>query len=266
MDIATKQEEGDLKMWTILKMFLPLLAVRLVQRCTRPVINVFVSRQRPPGTDESYSVEQLAVLAICFSVPRVPYSWLNELKALEPTFGKKDENGHREVSIKNIRIFGVCCTLFSASMQLILFWIPDILLPLVIKVSNVSEDVALLTVTPLKISVIFSFTAGFRDLLTGWVYKKRKNHLLYPGIVIRTITLIVVVVSYPKLGLYGATMGISALATTIFSGSFTLVIICLYVGRKEKLKKRKECLVDEEGELSNGNSLEKTKNEEIELL
>ena len=48
--------------------------------------------------------------------------------------------------------------------------------------------------------VFLPILAGFRDLLTGWVYKKKKNHLLYPGIVIRTITLIVVLVSYPKLG------------------------------------------------------------------
>ena len=28
------------------------------------------------------------MISIVFTVPRVPYSWLNELKALEPTFTK----------------------------------------------------------------------------------------------------------------------------------------------------------------------------------
>ena len=191
-------------MMTILKTWLPLFIVRLVQRITRPVIMIFVSRNRPSGEDEFYSIkvsflfflhmgsltdqarvlgglqethlgsfnlmvmsyrarrearpfwgdietitlqildrtvfiftvveheqcfkeawnpifsctrvheaskcsrrirlviffeatsiimypvlfQQLAILSICFTVPRVPYSWLNELKALEPTFTK----------------------------------------------------------------------------------------------------------------------------------------------------------------------------------
>lgn len=35
-----------------------------------------------------FHFQQLAILSVCFSLPRILYSWLNELKALEPTFTK----------------------------------------------------------------------------------------------------------------------------------------------------------------------------------
>ena len=44
-------------MTTILKTWLPLFVVRLVQRITRPITMIFVSRTRPSGEDAFYSIK-----------------------------------------------------------------------------------------------------------------------------------------------------------------------------------------------------------------
>lgn len=56
-------------MFSILKAYLPLWVVRVVQRTARPIVNIYVSSVRPEGKDEAYSVQ--VIFAVCFIVPIV---------------------------------------------------------------------------------------------------------------------------------------------------------------------------------------------------
>ena len=57
------------------------------------------------------------------------------------------------------------CFFHYLQLQLIFFWIPDLTVPLIVKVSNVSEALAESTIIPLKICLILTFTGKWHFVL-----------------------------------------------------------------------------------------------------
>ena len=65
--------------WEIVRFFWPLALIMLIQEMSRPVINLFVARGPDP-------TNALALLAVLYTLGRMPYGWLNEIRNLAPAF------------------------------------------------------------------------------------------------------------------------------------------------------------------------------------
>ena len=101
----------------VVRFFWPLALIMLIQEVSRPVINLFVAR----GPD---ATNALAILAVLYTLGRIPYGWLNDIRSLAPAF-RDEANGRRY-----IKRFTLACGSISLSMMVVLFWTPlrDIIL------------------------------------------------------------------------------------------------------------------------------------------
>mgnify|MGYP003338729998 CR=1 FL=1 len=90
--------------------FWPLALVMAIQGLSRPLINLFVSRQ-------SDGVIALAVLAVVYPLAHLPYGWLNELRSVPAAF--RDEGAERP-----IERFALGCGALSFLAMVLLFWTP----------------------------------------------------------------------------------------------------------------------------------------------
>ena len=101
----------------VVRFFWPLALIMIVQEVSRPVINLFVAR----GPD---ATNALAILAVLYTLGRIPYGWLNDIRSLAPAF--RDEANGRHY----IKRFAVACGVVSLTMMVVLFWTPlrDIIL------------------------------------------------------------------------------------------------------------------------------------------
>ena len=63
----------------IIRFFWPLALILMTQEFSRPLINLYVSRQ-------SSGPEALAVLAVVYILGRIPYGWLNDIRNLASAF------------------------------------------------------------------------------------------------------------------------------------------------------------------------------------
>ena len=68
----------------IARFFWPLALIMLIQELSRPLINLFVAR----GPDATAA---LAILAVLYTLGRIPYGWLNEIRNLAPAFREESE-------------------------------------------------------------------------------------------------------------------------------------------------------------------------------
>ena len=98
-------------MLTIVRFFWPLALIMLTQELSRPMINLFVAR----GPD---ATNALAILAVLYTLGRMPYGWLNDIRNLGPAF--RDEADSRYF----IQRFAVGCGLVSLAMMGSFFWTP----------------------------------------------------------------------------------------------------------------------------------------------
>ncbi|XP_033097354.1 progressive ankylosis protein homolog isoform X2 [Anneissia japonica] len=177
----TRTNESSLSILRVLMFWWPLAIVQAVQKISRPMINLFVARDLG-GSDEA--VQAIAVLSLVYPTGRIPFGWLNEMKSLQPTYLKIG---------------------FS------LFWIPGIVTSFYTNSLDLSAEVALMCVVPLKIFSIFPLFTGWRAHNTSWLLLKKKTTALFPSAVMRLVFLIIVLNVFPKMGLHGAPLGIAAL-------------------------------------------------------
>ncbi|XP_064409255.1 mineralization regulator ANKH-like [Latimeria chalumnae] len=76
---------GDATVRKMLSFWWPLAVILATQRISRPVVNLFVSRDLRGG---SAATEAVAVLTATYPVGHLPYGWLTELRAVYPAFDK----------------------------------------------------------------------------------------------------------------------------------------------------------------------------------
>ncbi|XP_033097366.1 progressive ankylosis protein homolog B-like isoform X3 [Anneissia japonica] len=204
MDVAV--QESSLSILRVLMFWWPLAIVQAVQKISRPMINLFVARDLG-GSDEA--VQAIAVLTLVYPTGRIPYGWLNELKSLQPAFLKNNQGTlvHR----RHIRNFDICCLSIVLMISFSLFWIPGIVTSFYTNSLDLSMEVALMCVVPLKIFSVFPLFTGWRSHNTSWLLMMKKTAALFPSAVIRMVFLIIVLIVFPKMGLHGAPLGVAAL-------------------------------------------------------
>ncbi len=195
----------------IIRFFWPLALILMTQEFSRPLINLFVSRQ-------SDGPEALAVLAVAYILGRIPYGWLNDIRNLAASF--RDETA----SLQHIRRFAIGCTVVSLAMMFTLFWTPlrdYILLELI----GLSPLLAEMSRVPLQIFAAYSVVVAIRAYYHGIALLERRTTALAPSAPARLAAVWLSLLVLPFLGITGATMGIAAL----FSG-FAMEAVTVWWG------------------------------------
>ncbi len=177
--------------------FWPLALIMLIQELSRPLINLFVARGPDPTS-------ALATLAVVYTLGRIPYGWLNEIRSLASAFREEADSLHY------IRRFAVACAFISFGMMLLLFWSPlrNVILERLIGLEPALASAAR---APLMIFSLFSFIVTGRAYYHGLGLRTRRTRAMAPSAPARILAILAALLVLPLAGVYGATLGIAAL-------------------------------------------------------
>jgi len=195
--VATVSDSIAPSYGAIIRFFWPLALILMMQEFSRPLINLYVSRQ-------GGGPEALAVLAVVYILGRIPYGWLNDIRSLASAF--RDEAN----SLHAIRRFAVGCTLVSLLMMFVCFWTPLrewILGDLV----GLSPTLVELSRVPLYIYTAYTVAVAVRAYYQGVALLERRTPALAPSAPARLAAIWLSLLVLPFFGVTGAIMGITAL-------------------------------------------------------
>jgi hypothetical protein len=181
----------------VFSFFWPLALIMGIQGLSRPLINLFISRE--PG-----GAVALAVLTIVYPLANLPYGWLNEVRNLPAAFRDQDD------SPTYIRRLAVACGLFSFGLMLVLFWTPlrDFVLQTLLGVGSL---LAAQAAVPLMVFSFFPLVVMFRAYLHGIGIQEHRTQAMAPSAPSRILAISVALVLLPLVGVQGATRGVVAL-------------------------------------------------------
>ncbi|XP_033097361.1 progressive ankylosis protein homolog B-like isoform X5 [Anneissia japonica] len=234
IDVAV--QESSLSILRVLMFWWPLAIVQAVQKISRPIINLFVARDLG-GSDEA--VQAIAVLTLVHPTGRITFGWLNELKSLQPAFLRN--NQVTLVHRRHIRNFDICCLFLVLMISFSLFLIPGIVTSFFTNSLGLSEEVALMCIVPLKIFSVFPLFTVWRSHNTSWLLMMKKTTVLFPSAVVRMVFLIIVLIVFPKMGLHGAPLGVTALLAG-FAGETISVQIASFI-TEYRMKRHQPAMV-----------------------
>ena len=183
---------------TIVYFIWPLSLNILFQEFSRPLINIFIARSND-------GVEALAVLTIAYALGQFPYRWLNDARNLATAFREEER------SLYYIQRFIIACGILSLTMMFVLFWTPvrDYILQTVM---GLDADFAALCRKPLMLFAIFSPAVALRAYAQGIALKEKRTQLIILCAPFRTAAVWLALVTFPRFGVEGATLGVAALA------------------------------------------------------
>eukprot|EP00794_Sanderia_malayensis_P007131 gene7130-7936_t len=237
--LPQQENEKPLTVKRIITLWAPLGLVQLAQRLCRPIINLFVARDRSFGMTRQKAVEAVAVLSVCYPIGHLPYGWLNTLRLIQPAFKKRKVENETKVTVRNINIFSFACFTLSFVMMLILFWVTGISTSLLVSVSNVDQKIIGRARDVLRVFAFFPILVASRAGLTGMFVSHEKSKYLYPSVPSRFVGLLGSLFAFPHLGVQGSIMGIASLFAAFF-GESLLVLIMAVVYRYRKAVPRKQ--------------------------
>ncbi|KAI4897865.1 hypothetical protein NFI96_021229, partial [Prochilodus magdalenae] len=231
---------GDTTIRKMLSFWWPLALILATQRISRPVVNLFVSRDLK-GT--AASTKAVAVLTATYPVGHMPYGWLTELRAVYPAFDKNNPTnkvmGVTAVTKSQIKRFTFACFTLSLTLCFMVFWIPGISERILVDVIGVDSAFAQLCIVPLRIFSFFPVPVTVRAHLTGWLMTLKKTFVLAPSSVLRIGVLIMSLIVLPYLGVHGATLGVSSLLAGFMGEATMVAVAACYVYRKQSQSKKK---------------------------
>ncbi|MBX3015620.1 MAG: hypothetical protein KF832_29125 [Caldilineaceae bacterium] len=181
----------------IIRFFWPLALVLMTQEFSRPLINLYVSR-------ESSGPEALAVLAVVYILGRIPYGWLNDIRSLASAF-REEAN-----ALPAIRRFALGCTVVSLAMMFICFWTP-LRIWILGDLVGLSPELVELSRVPLYIYTAYTIAVAVRAYYQGIALMERRTPALAPSAPARLAAIWLSLVILPWLGIDGAILGITAL-------------------------------------------------------
>lgn len=230
---------GDATFKKMLNFWWPLALILATQRISRPIVNLFVSRDLKGS---SAATEAVAVLTATYPVGHLPYGWLTELRAVYPAFDKNNPsnklvNSGTTVTKAHIKKFTFFCLTLSATLCFLVFWTPHVSEKILVDIIAVDLAFAELCVVPLRIFSFFPIPVTMRAHLTGWLMTLKKTFVLAPSSVLRIIVLITSLIVLPYMGVHGATLGVGSLLAGFLGESTMVAIAAFYVYRKQKKKK-----------------------------
>uniref|UniRef100_A0A8V0X651 ANKH inorganic pyrophosphate transport regulator n=1 Tax=Gallus gallus TaxID=9031 RepID=A0A8V0X651_CHICK len=240
---------GEATIRKMLSFWWPLALILATQRISRPIVNLFVSRDLGGS---SSATEAVAILTATYPVGHMPYGWLTEIRAVYPAFDKNNPsnklvNTNSTVTATHIKKFTFVCMALSLTLCFVMFWTPNVSEKILVDIIGVDFAFAELCVVPLRIFSFFPVPVTVRAHLTGWLMTLKKTFVLAPSSVLRIIVLITSLIVLPYLGVHGATLGVGSLLAGFVGESTMVAIAACYVYRKQK-KKRNENETSAEGE------------------
>ncbi|XP_056290470.1 ANKH inorganic pyrophosphate transport regulator a [Pseudoliparis swirei] len=226
---------GDATIKTMLSFWWPLALILATQRISRPIVNLFVSRDLKGSAE---ATEAVAVLTATYPVGHMPYGWLTELRAVYPAFEKNNPSmkmsAGTSVTKSHIQKFTFCCVAISVTLCFVVFWTPHLSEKILTGVIGVDTAFADLCVIPLRIFSFFPVPVTIRAHLTGWLMTLKKTFVLAPSSILRIIVLIASLVVLPYMGVHGATLGVGSLLAGFIGESTMVAIAACYVYRQQK--------------------------------
>ena len=191
------RKDKTLSIGYIFRFFWPLALIMAIQGFSRPLINLFVSR-------ETDGAQALAVLTVAYALGHLPYGWLNEIRNLAPAF--QNERG----SLVRIRRFAAGCGLVSTGLMFALFWTPlrEYILSRLI---GLDAPLAAQAAVPLMIFSFFPLAVTIRAYLHGVGLVEHRTQAMAPSAPSRIGAILLALLILPLLGLRGATLGVTAL-------------------------------------------------------
>ncbi|VCX04253.1 unnamed protein product, partial [Gulo gulo] len=239
---------GDATIRKMLSFWWPLALILATQRISRPIVNLFVSRDLGGS---SAATEAVAILTATYPVGHMPYGWLTEIRAVYPAFDKNNPSNKlvstsNTVTAAHIKKFTFVCMALSLTLCFVMFWTPNVSEKILIDIIGVDFAFAELCVVPLRIFSFFPVPVTVRAHLTGWLMTLKKTFVLAPSSVLRIIVLITSLVVLPYLGVHGATLGVGSLLAGFVGESTMVAIAACYVYRKQKKKMENETAAEGE--------------------
>lgn len=243
---------GDVTVRRMLSFWWPLALILATQRISRPIVNLFVSRDLQGSVE---ATEAVAVLTATYPVGHMPYGWLTELRAIYSAFDKNNPGNKLTgsgvvVTQSHIKKFTFMCLALSLVCCFILFWIPHISERIMVDVIKVDPDFALLCIAPLRIFSFFAIPVTIRAHLTGWLMILKKTFFLAPSSVLRIAVLITSLIVLPYLGVHGGTLGVGSLLAGFLGEATMVAIAACFVKHKQKKSKATDGAAAEGGEES----------------
>ncbi|XP_019306317.1 progressive ankylosis protein homolog isoform X2 [Panthera pardus] len=240
--------QGDATIRKMLSFWWPLALILATQRISRPIVNLFVSRDLGGS---SAATEAVAILTATYPVGHMPYGWLTEIRAVYPAFDKNNPSNKlvstsNTVTAAHIKKFTFVCMALSLTLCFVMFWTPNVSEKILIDIIGVDFAFAELCVVPLRIFSFFPVPVTVRAHLTGWLMTLKKTFVLAPSSVLRIIVLITSLVVLPYLGVHGATLGVGSLLAGFVGESTMVAIAACYVYRKQKKKMENETAAEGE--------------------
>nr|XP_017524859.2 progressive ankylosis protein homolog isoform X2 [Manis javanica] len=240
--------QGDATIRKMLSFWWPLALILATQRISRPIVNLFVSRDLGGS---SAATEAVAILTATYPVGHMPYGWLTEIRAVYPAFDKNNPSNKlvstsSTVTAAHIKKFTFVCMALSLTLCFVMFWTPNVSEKILIDIIGVDFAFAELCVVPLRIFSFFPVPVTVRAHLTGWLMTLKKTFVLAPSSVLRIIVLITSLVVLPYLGVHGATLGVGSLLAGFVGESTMVAIAACYVYQKQKKKMENESAAEGE--------------------
>jgi hypothetical protein len=192
-----QETAGELSFAYVFQFFWPLALIMGIQGFSRPLINLFVSRE--PG-----GAQALAVLTVVYALGHLPYGWLNEIRNLQPAFQEEKD------SQRQVRRFAIGCGLLSFGSMVLLFWTPirDYILGGLIGVEPALVAGARM---PLAVFCFFPLAVMMRAYLHGIGLVEHRTRVMAPSAPSRIVAILAALTLLPLLGVHGATRGVAAL-------------------------------------------------------
>ncbi|XP_061095884.1 progressive ankylosis protein homolog B-like isoform X2 [Conger conger] len=242
---------GDVTIKKMLSFWWPLALILATQRISRPIVNLFVSRDLQGSVA---ATEAVAVLTATYPVGHMPYGWLTELRVIYSAFDKKNPgntltNSGSMVTQSHIKKFTFMCLALSLTCCAVLFWTPHVSEKIMVNIIGVDQDFAQLCIAPLRVFSFFALPVTIRAHLTGWLMILKKTFFLAPSSVLRIAVLITSLIVLPYMGVHGGTLGVGSLLAGFLGEATMVAIAACYVKQKQK-KKAKDGATAAEGEES----------------
>ncbi|XP_059801156.1 progressive ankylosis protein homolog B-like isoform X2 [Hypanus sabinus] len=227
---------GEATIKKMLAFWWPLALILATQRISRPIVNLFVSRDL--GGSRT-ATEAVAVLTATYPVGHMPYGWLTELRAVYPAFDKNNPSNKlgNIINKSHIKRFTFTCLAISVTLCFVVFWTPHLSEKILVNLIGVNFAFAQLCVVPLRIFSFFPFPVTIRAHLTGWLMTLKKTFVLAPSSVLRIVLLITSLIVLPYMGVHGASLGVGSLLAGFLGESAMVAIASCYVYRQEKKKR-----------------------------
>ena len=197
VDLPDQSEGERLSLAYVTRFFWPLAFIMAIQGLSRPVINLFVSRN-------SDGAEALAVLTVVYALGHIPYGWVNETRSLHTAFQHVSNHLHY------VRRFVFGCGVFSFGSMIVLFWTPirDVVLQDWI---GVSAELAEQCAMPLFLFSFFPLAVTLRAYFHGVGLLERRTKAMAPSAPARIGAIVVMLLIFSGQGIHGATLGVGAL-------------------------------------------------------